>query len=76
MKKITMQLMPFMFMLIVVFLVSTTAFGGKPPWAGGPGGPKDQPPVYAPEPITISLIGMGASAVAGYYLGKKKNRHK
>ena len=78
MKKITTWLLPFLFTLILVLLSSAPAFGKKPPWAGGPGGPEpiDPLPVYAPEPITITLIGMGASAAAGYYLGKKKNRSK
>jgi len=91
MRKMTMWLLPFICALVLVCFGATVAFAakpspvsskekirldkGKPPWAQ-PFGPKDQPPVHAPEPITITLIGMGASAAAGYYFGKKKNSAK
>ncbi len=73
MKQLTLSILIFISTLILFSVVTTGAFGKKPPWAGGPGGPGDEPPpVSAPEPLTITLIGMGASAAAGYYLGKKK----
>lgn len=63
--------------LILVFLgfvtFPGTLFAKKPPWAGGPGGPHDQPPA-APEPLAMTLIGMGGSAAVGFYLGRKKKK--
>ncbi len=65
----------FFVLLILISLVSNPAYAKKPPWAGGPGGPKDyDPPPSAPEPISMILIGMGASGAAGYYLGKRKKQ--
>ncbi len=62
-------------MLLLISLASNPAYAKKPPWAGEPGGPKDyDPPPSAPEPISMILIGMGASGVAGYYLGKRKKK--
>ncbi|MBN1907873.1 MAG: hypothetical protein JW927_22545 [Deltaproteobacteria bacterium] len=43
-----------------------------PPWVDPT--PDDPAPPAAPEPISLALIGMGASGVVGYYLGKKKNK--
>lgn len=69
--------MKWMFFCVFVFglLVFTQepAFAVKPPWSGGPGGPGDYPP-EAPEPIALTLIGMGLSGAAGYYLGRRKSR--
>ena len=39
----------------------------KPPVINNP-----PPPPSAPEPLTLTLIGMGASGAAGYFLGKRK----
>ncbi len=32
------------------------------------------PPPSAPEPLTLTLIGMGACGVAGFYLGRRKKK--
>jgi hypothetical protein len=58
---------------VVIFFLTigaSNSFAPTPPWVGGGGGKK--PPVSAPEPLTLSLIGMGISGCAGYYLGKRK----
>jgi LPXTG-motif cell wall-anchored protein len=34
----------------------------------------NNPPPSAPEPLSLTLIGMGASGVAGYYLGRRKKK--
>jgi hypothetical protein len=34
------------------------------------------PPPSAPEPVTLTLIGMGASGAVGYYLGRLKKNNK
>ena len=64
---------------LTIFLISLFIFFGeipvyarKPPWSGGPGGPGDVP--SAPEPVSIILIGMGASGLAGYLIGKRKKK--
>jgi hypothetical protein len=59
--------------LLLLFMFVNPAYAKKPPWAGNPGGPHNPPP-SAPEPISMILIGMGASGVAGYYLGKRKKK--
>ncbi len=60
-------------LLTFISLASNPAYAKKPPWAGEPGGPHNPPP-SAPEPISMILIGMGASGAAGYYLGKRKKK--
>ena len=63
--------------LLALFVAAgaPNAFGDKPPWAGGPGGPGDyEPPVTAPEPTTLSLIGIVIVGGAGYYLIKRKQK--
>jgi hypothetical protein len=34
----------------------------------------NNPPPSAPEPLSLSLIGMGASGVAGFYLGRRREK--
>lgn len=34
----------------------------------------NNPPPSAPEPLSLTLIGMGASGFAGYYLGRRKKK--
>lgn len=60
------------FVIVLLIITQDPAFAVKPPWAGGPGSPGDYP--EAPEPVTMTLIGMGASGAFGYYLGKRKKR--
>jgi hypothetical protein len=43
-----------------------------PPWVDP--NPIDPNPPAAPEPVSLILIGMGASGAIGYYLGKKKKK--
>ncbi len=65
----------FCILLLFISLGIIPAYAKKPPWAGGPGGPQDyNPPPSAPEPISMILIGMGVSGVAGYYLGKRRKK--
>jgi hypothetical protein len=40
----------------------------KPPVINNP------PPPSAPEPLTLTLIGMGVSGAAGYFLGRGKKK--
>lgn len=60
-------------LLVFVLFVPNNAFcmGWFEPWIPG-GGSGDPGPVSAPEPGTITLIGMALSAGAGYLLGKRK----
>jgi LPXTG-motif cell wall-anchored protein len=63
----------FWLVLFLITVVLNPAYAKKPPWAGEPGGPHNQPP-SAPEPFSMTLLGMGASGVVGYYLGKRKKK--
>jgi LPXTG-motif cell wall-anchored protein len=47
---------------------------GRPPWARDRERPRDPPPVSAPEPTTLSLIGMAIAGGAGYYYIKRKKK--
>jgi LPXTG-motif cell wall-anchored protein len=70
------QILPLFFLslLFLVFLFVNPAYAKKPPWAGGGGGGPHNPPPSAPEPLSITLIGMGASGAVGYFLGKRKKK--
>jgi hypothetical protein len=63
----------FCMVLVLIYLGSNPAYAKKPPWAGHPGGPHNPPP-SAPEPLSMVLIGMGATGAAGYYLGRRKKK--
>ena len=63
----------FCMVLALITIIVNPAYATKPPWSGGSGGPKDQPPA-APEPLSLTLIAMGGSAAVGYYLGRKKKK--
>lgn len=65
------------FICFTFFLVTTAvpfAWGKKPPWSGGPESPGDYDPVTAPEPMTLSLIGVAGVGVAGHYLAGRKRK--
>lgn len=79
------SLLTIFFIAIVFFLfigsISAYAMGrfprpderpDPPPWRNPD--PTDPSPPSAPEPLTIILIGMGASGAAGYYIGKRKKK--
>jgi hypothetical protein len=73
MKRLTTWLWVLICAGLVTAATGSVALANKPPWAGGGGGgPHDPPPVSAPEPLTLTLIGMGASGLVGYFLGKRK----
>lgn len=72
MEKKAKWLLSCVFLLGLFVFTQDPALADKPPWSGGPGSPKDYP--EAPEPVTLTLIGMGASGAFGYYLGKRKRR--
>ncbi len=74
MKNKIVTILAILIVLALLFFTGIPADAAKPPWAGGPGGPKDYEPPGAPEPLALILIGMGVSGVAGYYLGKRKKR--
>jgi hypothetical protein len=60
---------------IAIFILTIGAsysFADPPPWANND--KKHPPPVSAPEPLTLSLIGIGVSGCAGYYLGQRKRQ--
>jgi len=71
MKTIKTWLNRFICAGLITAATASVVLAKKPPWSGGPGSPND-PPVTAPEPLALSLIGMGASGLVGYYLGRKK----
>lgn len=73
MKKKSAYILILFLFLMFLFLTGNPAYADKPPWSGGPGGPKDQPPA-APEPFSLVLIGMGASGAAGYIIGRRKKK--
>ena len=58
---------------IIFFIIlfgAGIAYAKKPPWAGEDWNPANPP--SAPEPLSLTLIGMGASGVAGYIIGRRK----
>jgi hypothetical protein len=61
--------------ILIIFLglgfFPFNATAKKPPWAHGNNPP---PPPTAPEPLALTLAGMGISACVGYYLGQKKKK--
>jgi hypothetical protein len=72
-KKIFLFFLPFLF---VSMLLSSQVFAmgiipklpiKKPPVKNNP-----PPPPSAPEPLTLTLIGMGASGATGYFLGRHR----
>lgn len=80
MKKLKMILFPILVFLILFLTGGTPAYSmgfwpppqyDPPPWEDPD--PYDPPP-SAPEPLSLILIGMGASGAAGYFIGKRKNR--
>ncbi len=68
--------------LIITFLVLLAFLSNSPLFAMGilPKPPVKKPPVInnpppsAPAPIALTLIGIGASGVAGFYLGRRKKK--
>lgn len=51
--------------------------GGGNGWGNGRGnGRGNGPPVSAPEPTTLALIGVGAAGVAGGYLHRRRRKNK
>lgn len=68
--KIKTALLILVFFGLIVF--SGTVFAKKPPWAGEDWNPAHPP--AAPEPIAMTLIGMGGSAAVGFYLGRRKRK--
>jgi LPXTG-motif cell wall-anchored protein len=67
---------------IIIFVISFLVFPNFKLFAMGilPKPPAKKPPVInnpppsAPAPLALTLIGMGASGVAGYYLGRRKKK--
>ena len=59
---------------IVFFILfgAAVAYAKKPPWAGDDWNPSNPP--SAPEPLSLSLIGMAACGAGGYYLGSRKKK--
>lgn len=74
--RVLQRLLFFGIPLFFIVAGASMAYGKKPPWAGGPGGPGDYepPPVSAPEPMTLSLVATGLAGAAGFYLANKKRR--
>ena len=70
MKKRAERLFCMIATLVFLFVLEGPSMAKKPPWAGEDWNPSS-PPV-APEPMALTLIGMGASGAVGYYLGKRK----
>lgn len=66
----------------IIFFVSIALLSNTQLFAMGlfPKPPANNPPVInnpppsAPEPLSLTLIGMGASGIAGYYLGRLKKK--
>jgi LPXTG-motif cell wall-anchored protein len=79
--KMRLIILMFVFPILLNFSYGDIAFAkkedkppkdhGPPPWANNDKDKGRKPPA-APEPIALTLIGMGASGIVGYYLGKKK----
>ena len=72
MKNLSKYLMSFIYAIFLCTIIATDAWA-PPPWSDGKGKSKHNPPAL-PEPMTITMIGMGASAAVGYYLGKKRKK--
>ncbi len=76
MKKILL-ISVFCLLLFALFAGPASARGGNsrphnpPPWAMDDWKNDNRPPA-APEPATLTLIGMSASGVLGFIIGKKK----
>lgn len=62
----------FLFFLALFYCPQLFAMGilPKPPVKKPP--VINNPPPSAPEPLSLSLIGMGVSGVAGFYLGRRR----
>ena len=75
MKKIAIWLLLLIGTFVFMLGVPDTTLAKKPPWViKKPKKPKKKDPVSGPEPVTLTLIGMGTSAVVGYYLGRRKKK--
>ena len=76
MHRISLRSIVFACLLFLFIVIGVpNAFGKKPPWAGGPGGPgTEPPPVSAPEPTTLSLIGVAIAGGVGYYFNRRKHK--
>jgi LPXTG-motif cell wall-anchored protein len=72
MGKIAARLLPFVIACMFLLAVPNVALSDKPPWAKDP----HPDPTSVPEPVALTLIGMGASAALGFYLGRKKRNKK
>ena len=70
MKKLTLHVL-FYLVLISLSLLPNYAYAKRPPWASPDPWTPSNPP-SAPEPVSMILIGMGASGVVGYYIGRRK----
>jgi LPXTG-motif cell wall-anchored protein len=75
-KTVSFFLLPFLFVLVMLSSeVFSMAIVPKLPIKKPPVKIKPlTPPPSAPEPLTLTLIGMGASGAAGYFLGKRREK--
>lgn len=76
MKKRTICLFTILITAVILFFSSSSAmaFGWLPKPSEPPVEEDPLPPASAPEPLTLTLIGMAASGVGGYYLGGRKKK--
>ena len=74
MIKIIGYILRYSIVFFIIFLGAGPVYAKKPPWAGEDWNPSNPP--SAPEPLSLTLIGMGASGVAGYVIGKRKKDKK
>ena len=70
------KLLKITFLVSLGLLTNTQLFamGMFPESSENPPPVMNNPPPSAPAPLALLLVGMGASGVTGFYLGKRKKK--
>ncbi len=73
-KYFIILIITFVIMLFILNSFQLFAMGvlPRPPRRNPP--VQINPPPTAPEPLSLTLIGMGVSGIAGFYLGRRRKK--